>query len=70
MPSNAPKQSIEYLRSQGLKDLYYYSTPEERKQLFKKFGSEMFAAVPALPLGSGLFGQEENQTILDGLLGK
>jgi hypothetical protein len=70
LPSNAPKQSIEYLRNQGLKDLYYYSTPEERKQLFKKFGSEMFAAVPALPLGSGLFGQEENQTILDGLLGK
>jgi len=30
----------------------------------------MFAAVPALPLGSGLFDQEENQTILGGLLGK
>ncbi len=70
LPSTVPKQSVEYLRNQGLKDLYYYSTPEERKELFKKFGPEMFAAVPALPLGSGLFDQEENQTILSGLLGK
>jgi hypothetical protein len=70
LPANAPQQSIDYLRNQGLQDLYYYSTPEERKELFKKFGPEMFAAAPALPLGSGLFGQEENQTTLGGLLGK
>lgn len=70
LPSNAPSQSAEYLRSQGLQDLYYYSTPEERKDLFKKFGSEMFAAVPALPLGSGLFGQEEDATGIQGLLGR
>jgi hypothetical protein len=70
LPANAPQQSIDYLRNQGLQDLYYYSTPEERKELFKKFGPEMFAAAPALPLGSGLFGQEEDQTTLGGLLGK
>ena len=70
LPSNAPAQSAEYLRSQGLQDLYYYSTPEERKELFKKFGPEMFAAAPALPLGSGLFGQEEDATGLRGLLGR
>ena len=46
LPSNAPQQSIDYLKSQGLQDLYYYSTPEERKKLFKKFGPEMFAAMP------------------------
>jgi hypothetical protein len=70
LPANAPKQSIDYLRSQGLQDLYYYSTPEERKELFKKFGPEMFAAAPALPLGSGLFGQEEDTTGIGGLLGR
>lgn len=70
LPSNAPSQSSEYLRSQGLQDIYYYSTPEERKDLFKKFGSEMFAAAPALPLGSGLFGQEEDTTGIGGLLGR
>lgn len=70
LPANAPAQSAEYLRSQGLQDLYYYSTPEERKELFKKFSPEMFAAAPALQLGSGLFGQEEDATGLRGLLGK
>jgi hypothetical protein len=70
LPANAPQQSIDYLRSQGLQDLYYYSTPEERKELFKKFGPEMFAAAPALPLGSGLFGQEEDTTGIGGLLGR
>ncbi len=68
LPSNAPQQSIDYLRNQGLQDLYYYSTPEERQSLFKKFGSQMFAATPAVPLGSGLFGQDENTTGLTGLL--
>ena len=46
LPANAPQQSIDYLRSQGLQDLYYYSTPEERKELFKKFGPEMFGVLP------------------------
>jgi hypothetical protein len=50
--------------------LYYYSTPEERKELFKKFGPEMFAAVPALPLGAGMLDQEEDKLGLNGLLGK
>ena len=54
LPADAPKQSIDYLRSQGLQDLYYYSTPEERKSLFKKFGPEMFGTLPL-----GLLGDEE-----------
>jgi len=68
LPSSAPQKSIDYLRGQGLQDLYYYSTPEERKNLFKKFGSQMFAATPAIPLGSGLFGQDEDIPIMTGLL--
>jgi len=63
LPANAPKQSIDYLRSQGLQDLYYYSTPEERKELFKKFRPEMFAAAPALPLGSKFFEEQPKQQV-------
>ena len=47
LPSDVPSQSVDYLKSQGLQDLYYYSTPEERKELFKKFGPEMFGILPA-----------------------
>lgn len=54
LPSDAPKQSIDYLKSQGLQDLYYYSTPEERKSLFQKFGPQMFGTLPL-----GLLGDEE-----------
>lgn len=54
LPADAPKQSIDYLRSQGLQDLYYYSSPEERKELFKKFGPEMFGTLPL-----GLLGDDE-----------
>ena len=63
LPSNVPKQSVEYLRSQGLQDLYYYSTPEERKELFKKFGPEMFATMPL-----GLLADEENRKEITNLL--
>jgi len=58
VPANAPKRSIEYLRSQGINDIYFYETPEERKALFKKFGNQMFGAAPALP-ALGLLGSEE-----------
>jgi len=60
LPSNVPQQSIDYLKSQGLKDLFYYSTPEERKELFKKFTPEMFAALPA-----GLLSDPEIRRKLD-----
>lgn len=70
LPASSPQKSIDYLRRQGLQDLYYYSTPEERQSLFKKFGNQMFAATPAIPLGSGLFGQDESVPSMTGLLGK
>lgn len=60
LPQDAPKQSIDYLRSQGLQDLYYYSTPEERKELFKKFGPQMFGLLP-LSLLSDYKQEEEKQ---------
>lgn len=63
LPADVPKQSIEYLRSQGLQDLYYYSTPEERKELFKKFGPEMFATMPL-----GLLADEEKRKEITNLL--
>lgn len=57
VPADVPQRSIDYLRSQGINDIYYYSTPEERKELFKKFGKQMFAATPAVP-AAGLLGDE------------
>jgi hypothetical protein len=63
LPSNVPKQSVEYLRGQGIQDIYYYTTPEERKELFKKFGDKMFA-IPALPIGTaGLLDEEKRKEI-------
>ena len=62
VPSNAPQKSVDYLRQQGIKDIYYYSTPEERKELFKKFGNQMFSAAPYVGgglLGAGMYGSEE-----------
>lgn len=64
LPANTPKQSIDYLRSQGLQDLYYYATPEERKELFKKFGPQMFGVMPF-----GLLADEDiRMNLSDGLL--
>lgn len=57
VPADVPQRSVDYLRSQGINDIYYYSTPEERKELFKKFGNQMFGAAPALP-AIGLLGDE------------
>ncbi len=67
LPANVPKQSIDYLRSQGIQDIYYYTTPEERKELFKKFGDKMFA-IPALPIGATGLLDEEKLKEMTGLL--
>lgn len=57
VPADVPKKSIDYLRSQGINDIYYYSTPEERKELFKRFDKQMFGAAPAIP-AAGLLSDE------------
>lgn len=60
VPADAPQSSIDYLRSQGLDRIYFYSTPEERTQLFKQFGDKMFSAAPAVP-AAGLLGSTEEE---------
>ena len=50
IPANTPKRSIDYLRSQGLNDIHFYSNDQERKELFKKFGKSMFVGAPPVPL--------------------
>lgn len=54
VPVNAPESSINYLRDQGIERIHFYSTPEERTELFKKFGDKMFGVGPAV--GAGLLG--------------
>ena len=64
VPSNAPESSINYLKDQGIERIYFYSTPEERKELFKQFKDQMFSAAPAVPaagLGLSLLGSDEQQ---------
>jgi hypothetical protein len=62
VPADVPQSSIDYLRSQGIERIYRYSTPEERKELFKQFGDKMFSGVPAIGaglLGAGMMQEEE-----------
>lgn len=63
VPADTPKRSIDYLRSQGLNDIYFYSNDQERKELFKKFGKSMFVGAPPVPLVS------QNQDPLEQFLG-
>jgi len=62
VPADVPQSSVDYLRSQGIERIYRYSTPEERKELFKQFGDKMFSGVPAIGaglLGAGMMQEEE-----------
>lgn len=56
LPEDVPISSINYLKNQGLNDLYFYATPEQRKELLKKFGNQMFGAAP---IGVGIYGNQE-----------
>jgi hypothetical protein len=63
VPKDVPQQSLDYLKSQGIDKIFFYETPKERVDLFKKFGDKMFA-FPALPLGaSGLLDEEKRNEI-------
>lgn len=63
VPKDVPQQSIDYLKSQGIDRIYFYETPKERADLFKKFGDKMFA-MPVLPLGAtGLLDEEKRKEI-------
>jgi hypothetical protein len=67
VPKDVPQQSIDYLKSQGIEKIYFYETPKERVDLFKKFGDKMFA-FPALPLGATSLLDEEKRKEITSLL--
>ena len=50
VPSDLPEKAKTILEKAGIKDIYTYANADERKALTKKFGKEMFAGIPALPL--------------------
>jgi hypothetical protein len=50
VPSDLPARAKAVLENAGIKEIYTYASPEERKSLIKKFGKEMFAGIPAVPL--------------------
>jgi hypothetical protein len=59
IPKNTPKEAKDILSKQGIKDIYEYSTPEERLELFKKFGNKMFSAGFPVGVGSGLLDSKQ-----------
>ena len=50
IPSDLPEKARAILEKAGIKEIYQYADEAERKNLVKKFGKEMFAGIPALPL--------------------
>jgi len=58
IPKNSPQSVKDILQQRGIKDVYEYATPEERANLMKKFGKEMFVAAP---VGTGLLGSQQDE---------
>jgi DNA-binding MarR family transcriptional regulator len=50
VPKETTAKTMSVLEKNGIKDIYKYANPEERKSLLQKFGKEMFAGVPILGL--------------------
>ena len=50
VPSDLPAKAKTILEKAGIKEIYQYADEAERKSLIKKFGKDMFAGIPALPL--------------------
>ena len=50
VPSDVSPKTMSILEKNGIKEIYQYSSPEERKSLIQKFGKEMFAGVPIIGL--------------------
>jgi len=61
IPKDTPQAAREVLKKAGITDIHEYSTPEERKGLFDKFGKEMFATMPAAPLVSETMQDKEKK---------
>jgi hypothetical protein len=52
IPKETSQSTRDILSKYGISDVYEYSSPEQRKELFKKFGNQMFSAGAGLPLAS------------------
>jgi hypothetical protein len=50
VPDDLPAKARGILEKAGIKEIYTYANPQERKSLIKKFGKEMFVGIPAVPL--------------------
>ena len=61
IPKDTPQAARAVLKKAGITDIHEYSTPEERKGLFDKFGKEMFATMPAAPLVSETMQDKEKK---------
>jgi hypothetical protein len=62
IPANTPQSARDVLTKAGVTDIYEYSTPEERKSLFQKYGKEMFTAAPAgTGIGAATMQDKENE---------
>jgi hypothetical protein len=61
IPVNTSQKARDVLRKAGITDIYEYSTPEERKGLFQKYGKEMFATMPAVPMGTATMQDKEQK---------
>lgn len=62
IPATTPQSARDVLNKAGITDIYEYSTPEERKSLFQKYGKEMFTAAPGgTALGAATMSDEENE---------
>lgn len=59
VPNDAPDRAIKILEDAGIKEIYQYGSSEEKRSLLERFNKEMFAGVPAIPVGGGLLGGEE-----------
>ena len=61
IPKDTPKKARDVLKKAGITEVHEYSTPEERKGLFDKFGKEMFATMPAAPIGAATMQDKEQK---------
>jgi hypothetical protein len=62
IPKDTPQAARDVLTKSGITDIYEYSTPEERKSLFQKYGKEMFTAAPAgTGIGAATMQDKENE---------
>jgi hypothetical protein len=62
IPKDTPQSARDVLNKAGITEVYEYSTPEERKALFQKYGKEMFTAAPAgTGIGAATMQDKENE---------